>query len=169
MLALKLPAADQGLAGVLEQYALTKLRKLCQDGTLPERVRSIVRQNLSVGRTTAATIAQQLGVTSRTLHRRLTAHGGYRRIVEEVRLEVARNALRDPHCSTRDVADLLGFNYVAFRRAFRRWTGQSPLQYRSSATQHQAIGASPSDGVQHEHSISRNGQVDRTPVRIGAL
>jgi AraC-like DNA-binding protein len=144
MLALRLPAADEGLARVLEQYAVTKLRRLGEDKTLPERVRSIVRQKPSLGRTTAAGIAQQFGVSSRTLQRRLAAHGGYRRIIEEVHREVALNALRDPQCSTQAVADLLGFNYGAFQRAFRRWTGQTPVQYQKSASQHHSVGGSQS-------------------------
>lgn len=74
-------------------------------------------------------------VSERTLRRRLAEEGtSYRDIVEKVRSHLAREYLRETPLSVADVASLLGFDDVAnFRRAFRKWNGQSPQDFRRAA------------------------------------
>jgi AraC-like DNA-binding protein len=124
--------ADVGLAKVLERLASDALQKLGRSTSLPERVREIVRQDLTSGKLTADSLARRLGMSSRTLHRRLVAqNSSYRAILDDVRREIALRCLRDPQLSIREVGYLLGFTTgPAFHRAFRRWTGTTAASFR---------------------------------------
>ena len=130
---LPLPTADAGLARVLERHASESLQKLGRTTTLPERVRELVRQDLTSGKLTAGSLGRRLGMSSRTLHRRLAAEGlSYRGIIDSVRQEIAlRCLLRDHELPIREVGYLLGFTTgPAFYRAFRRWTGITASTFR---------------------------------------
>ena len=69
-----------------------------------------------------------------TLRRRLEAEGmTYSAIVDKSREELARRYLREHGRSITDVVFLLGFSDVpSFHKAFRRWTGMTPAEYRAS-------------------------------------
>ena len=103
------------------------------DLSLPDRVREIVRQDLTSGKLTTDSLARRLGMSSRTLHRRLVAQKvTYRGILDEVRRKIALRCLQDPKLSIREVGELLGFTTSpAFHRAFRRWTGTTASSFRS--------------------------------------
>lgn len=75
-----------------------------------------------------ALCARLLGMTPRTLHRRLTDEGtSYREVLDSVRHRIARECLRAERLSVKEVAYLLGYTDVAnFRRAFKRWEGVPP-------------------------------------------
>jgi AraC-like DNA-binding protein len=79
-------------------------------------------------------VAGQLGVSVRTLRRRLTEKGtSYRQIVDDLRREVAIKYLRDTDMTVEDIAFTLGFDDAAnFRRAFRRWMSATPRQFRQA-------------------------------------
>jgi AraC-like DNA-binding protein len=132
-----LVSADVGLARVLERHAADALQKLGRSTSLPERVREIVRQDLTSGKLTADSLARRLGMSSRTLHRRLVAqNSSYRTILDDVRREIALRCLRDPQLSIREVGYLLGFTTgPAFHRAFRRWTGTTAASFRTEFLQ----------------------------------
>jgi AraC-like DNA-binding protein len=129
----RLLAADSGLAQVLERQADQALHRLGTSASLLDRVRQIVREELSRGKLTADNVARRLGMSARTLHRRLAAeHASYRTILDQVRHEIALRSLRDPRLSILEVSYLLGFTTgPAFHRAFRRWTGTSAAALRS--------------------------------------
>ena len=75
--------------------------------------------------------------------RRLQAEGtSFRKLVDDVRREMARSYLSDPELGLAQVAYLLGYaDQSAFSNSFRRWTGQSPRRFRSERWQ--ASGVSP--------------------------
>lgn len=77
-------------------------------------------------------IARALFVTRRTLARRLAREGsGYRRLREQVLAEMAAGHLQDSRLSVDCVAELLGYHDAAnFRRAFHRWFGMAPREFR---------------------------------------
>lgn len=128
-----LVTADSGLAQLLERHARDALQRLGKTVLLRERVRELVRQDLT-GKLTAEHMAKRLGMSPRTLHRRLVDEGiTYRALVDEVRREMALHCLRDPQLSISEVGYLLGFTTsAAFHRAFRRWTGTTATQYRNT-------------------------------------
>lgn len=81
-------------------------------------------------------IARALHLSVRSLQRKLeTDNVSFHGLVDEVRYRLARQRLADPACSIQTIADGLGFaNPSAFTRAFRRWSGMSPAQFRAQAT-----------------------------------
>ncbi|MBP8953867.1 MAG: AraC family transcriptional regulator [Armatimonadetes bacterium] len=76
--------------------------------------------------------AARLGVSPRTLRRRLKERGAsYKGIVDDVRAELARSYLESSRLSVEAIAERLGFSDpTCFTRAFRRWTGMSPREFR---------------------------------------
>jgi AraC-like DNA-binding protein len=76
--------------------------------------------------------AADVGMTTRTIRRQLTREGtSFRALLDEVRSAVAMKFLRETNMTNDDIAEALGFADPAnFRRAFRRWTGASPLAFR---------------------------------------
>jgi AraC-like DNA-binding protein len=76
--------------------------------------------------------ARELGVSVRTLRRRLAQAGeSFRTLTQEVQASQARDLLGNQHLKLKAVAKALGFASVEpFHRAFKRWTGLTPLQYR---------------------------------------
>lgn len=76
--------------------------------------------------------ANRLNMSERTLRRRLADEGtSYRGLVDDVRSYLAREYLRDTPLGIADVASLLGFEDTAnFRRAFRKWHGCAPAEFR---------------------------------------
>ena len=78
-------------------------------------------------------LARSLGMSSRTLRRRLEdEHTSYRELLDDLRRNTAIKYLRDTDMSVEEVADALGFSNAAnFRHAFRRWTSAAPREFRS--------------------------------------
>lgn len=77
-------------------------------------------------------MAAMLGMSARAMRRMLRAEGtSYREIHDDVRAQVAMKYLRDTTQPVESIAATVGFNDAAnFRRAFRRWIGKSPVEYR---------------------------------------
>jgi AraC-like DNA-binding protein len=80
-------------------------------------------------------IAQHLGYAPRTLQRKLEEAGtSYHALLDDMRRELSIYYLREAHIAVSEVAFLLGFSETsAFHRAFRRWMGVSPGEFRRSA------------------------------------
>lgn len=81
---------------------------------------------------TMEVVAGALNMTPRTLRRHLEAEGlTFAEITEDVRCSLATEYLRTTKMSTDDIAGLVGFSETAnFRRAFKRWTGKAPGEFR---------------------------------------
>ena len=97
-----------------------------------EALRQIVRSYLSFGHPRIAEIADVTGMGVRALQRRLKKNGlTFKRVVDQARFQVAADLIRDPHFRLVDIAHQLGYSDQAnFNRAFRRFTGTSPSEYR---------------------------------------
>jgi AraC-like DNA-binding protein len=82
-----------------------------------------------------ATIAHSLGTSPRSLHRRLANEGTrYNDILDQVRRQFSERYLARPRLAVAEVAYLVGFNDAsAFFKAFKRWTGATPSEYRVAA------------------------------------
>ncbi|MGB6055137.1 MAG: helix-turn-helix transcriptional regulator [Burkholderiaceae bacterium] len=80
-------------------------------------------------------VARQLHMTGRTLRRKLQAQGvSYQSILTDVRRQLALGYLRKTRMSVEDIAAALGFSDAAnFRHAFKKWTGRTPGEYRSTS------------------------------------
>jgi AraC-like DNA-binding protein len=100
--------------------------------SLVERVEDYVRGALPSGNCSIEHCAEKLGVSVRTLQARLT-RGGVRfsDILEQQRIELAKDYLRQEHMTLDEVALLLGYSeQTSFGRAFKRWTGSTPQRFR---------------------------------------
>ena len=98
------------------------------------RIRDAIARNAANGEYGAAALASRLGMSLRTLQRRVADMGtSVQELIDEVRAATARQLLSDPELNLLEVSIALGYSTEgAFRRAFRRWTGQTPANYRSS-------------------------------------
>lgn len=102
-----------------------------------QRIRDAAALNAARGEYSAEALAHSLGMSTRTLQRRVGELGtSVRSLIDEVREATARQLLFDPELSLLEIALALGYSTdSAFRRAFRRWTGQTPVHYRRSLAQ----------------------------------
>jgi len=103
-----------------------------EDDDLRRRVRIAIRDSLIHGPPTAAVVAKSLGIGHRTLQRRLHEAGSsYGEVLESTRRTLAESYLRDRKLALAEIAYLLGYDeQTSFFRAFRRWYGQTPSDYR---------------------------------------
>jgi AraC-like DNA-binding protein len=93
----------------------------------------LVLERYRVGWPTIKQMADLAGVSVRTLQRRLAAGGQtYAQVVDQARAELAAELLSDTDCTPREIAAELGYSEPNnFARAFKRWTGKTPDQFRS--------------------------------------
>ncbi|WP_444634794.1 AraC family transcriptional regulator [Cupriavidus oxalaticus] len=98
-------------------------------------VRAALHQLAGERALSLAAVARHLDISERTLQRRLMAAGtGFRALCEDVRRELAGRYLTEGNMSLGEIAFRLGFDDAnSFFRAFRRWTGMTPGDYRRSA------------------------------------
>jgi len=134
--AAKLPliSADPYLNDILVAYCEELLaRRTFKPGAFRRRVENAVVPLLPDGNARLGEITGQLGMSERTLARRLADEGtSFASIVDELRHDLARRYLSEPNLSISQVAWLLGYQEAsAFTHAFRRWTGKSPTRVRA--------------------------------------
>jgi AraC-like DNA-binding protein len=81
-------------------------------------------------------VAKRLGMSARSLRRRLKTEGvPYGAVIDEALGRTARRLLEDSNRTLQDIAYAMGFSEPsAFHRAFKRWTGLTPRQYRIEAS-----------------------------------
>lgn len=125
-------AGDERLAGYLDRLARDTLRSLGRRGSLSDRVNRFVWSELADGTPTLERAASTLGLSTRTLQRRLREEGTtYAALIETLRRDLAGSMLRDRGLAVYEVGFMLGYSDpTSFHRAFRRWTSCSPGQYR---------------------------------------
>lgn len=128
----KIPLADQSLLPVLEHHLQTLLAQRESNSELVAAVSQIIIRSLAQGCPRLGEIASGLGVSDRTLRRYLRERNvTFKQLVDETRLQLSLNYLKDPNISLIEVALLLGYSQPsAFSHAFRRWTGFTPCEYR---------------------------------------
>ncbi len=124
--------SDPGLTAVLSRHVDEVMARLPADHSLTSRVRALLGSELGGGGPSAAAIARKLRMSTRTLHRRLAEeNSSYQAILEALRKDLAVRHLAEPRVALAEVAFLLGFSEPsAFHRAFKRWTGTTPAEYR---------------------------------------
>lgn len=136
--ALPLRRSDQDMNEMLERALYIIIKPYRRDRRALARVRQMLRANLTQNPQsvdTAETLAQQLHISVRSLHRFLQDEGtSLQTIKNEVRREHASDLLRRTRYSVKQIAGMSGFeNVKSFSRAFVRWTGQSPQAFRAAA------------------------------------
>lgn len=107
-----------------------------QANDLPRQISVVLRTALANGSVSADQVAAMFSMHARTLNRRLHASGTtFRALVNEARFETACQMLEQSSMDVRQIALLLGYaDASAFARAFRRWSGRSPMAWRAGRT-----------------------------------
>jgi len=133
-LSLPIAKADPGLFAVLDRHAEELLAKFPPRDSLLDQVRHIISRELNGGDPSLERIAIQLGLSARTLQRKLHEFGtSHNDLLDQMRHELALRYLQEPGMAICEVAYLLGFSESSsFHRAFKRWTGKTPNELRSS-------------------------------------
>lgn len=116
------------------ETVLQKRLEALQPDTVARRLRRALVQCLPNGEPSAESLAHGLHLSLRSLQRHLSEEGcSYEQVLADTRRDLALSHLQDNDCSISEVAYLLGFaDSSSFSRAFKRWTGQSPSQYRGT-------------------------------------
>lgn len=127
------PHRNPELYALLKTQADRTLGRLERDVPLSERIEQILSRQ-DAHRLSMQDVARELDMSARSLRRRMHAEGlSYSTLIERNRMNAAKRMLEKPNTSIQETAYALGFeSTAAFHRAFKRWTGMTPKQYRDS-------------------------------------
>ena len=133
---LPLVGADFYLNSLLSRYCEEAISaRRVKSGTWRTRVENVLAPLLPYDDANVSEISQRLGVSERTLARRLASEGlTFARVVDDLRLDLAKRYLREPELSIAKIAWLLGYRQLSsFCHAFKRRTGKTPTQSRGAS------------------------------------
>lgn len=133
-LAQSIRQSDAQLLKTLEDHATQILYEIDKDQPLKYRVSNLLRLMLKKELPRKEIIAEKLGMNIRTLQRKLREEGtGYQELLDELRLELAQNYLKNSRMSIDEISALLGFAEPrSFHRSFKKWVGATPGAYRNN-------------------------------------
>ncbi|SDM83748.1 AraC-type DNA-binding protein [Fictibacillus solisalsi] len=114
--------------------------------TITEIAKWILKRSLTGDRLEIQDVASELGMSERTLQRRLTdEQTSFKQLLKEARHELAREYLSNPSLDIKEVAFLVGYkDQSSFYRAFRGWEGITPLNWRTEYVSINSIKLEPS-------------------------
>lgn len=129
-------SANPALFSTFEPDLRVRLDELDRNATMADRVRSVLMEALPGGEGEAAKVAKRLGVSTRSLQRRLAADGtSFNAELRSLRTRLSRQYLSDTSHSSAEIAFLLGYDDPnSFIRAFHNWTGTTPEAMRRELT-----------------------------------
>ena len=119
---------NEAMWSAFEPGLKQRLAELEADASMSDRVRAFLNEALPSGRVSVEIVSRELGMSRRTLQRRLTSEGtSYQRLLQETRSALADHYLRQTTLPAAEISFLLGFEEPnSFYRAFREWTGRTP-------------------------------------------
>lgn len=123
---------DPSISRFFDTHLAAEVATFDDEIPLDRQVRDYVSTSLSEGIPALSDVARHLGMSGRTLQRRLSEQGhSYQRLVDDSRRQLAKRLLRHTDFSLIEVAFMTGFSgQSAFTRAFKRWAGQTPRSFR---------------------------------------
>jgi AraC-like DNA-binding protein len=130
-LQIELAGQDPNLYDALHRYAVEIATR--QPRRFDEHIRVLIRKNIEVNKVGESTITQFLPFEMRTLQRKLKEEGtNYRQLLNEVRVEMAKELLTHSDIPITRLAERLGYSQLAtMTRAFKTQTGSSPSAWRN--------------------------------------
>ena len=136
LLELPLPESTPELVVKFEKYAASIIQKMQPEPSFACAVREMLEEGILSGRAKQSDVARRLGITVRTLNRRLAnARLSFHHIRDELLRERSEMLLRKDQLPISEISYLVGYAEPSnFHRAFRRWTGKTPTQWRSAIT-----------------------------------
>lgn len=125
---------NPGLLEHFEKYAQDFLAQMAHNEKTTSAVTRIILERLDDEDISIKKIAREMSVSVRTLQNRLEAEGVvFSGLLKDIRQRLAKQYLRENY-SVEQITYLLGFSEPSvFRKAFKRWLGVTPKQYRESA------------------------------------
>lgn len=129
-----LPQANEKLLEMLLDHATRLLAELNHSQLVTDQVKNLLRLMIRQQAPSSAVIAEKLGMSSRTLQRRLGEEGShYKDVLNELRLELALYFLKNTELGLESIAYELGYAEArSFYRSFKQWTGQTAGAYRAA-------------------------------------
>ena len=126
-----LPTANPELARINDLAVIDYLARFDRENTSMQ-VRTRIIELLPAGTPRQASIARELNISLRSMQRNLKLEGtSFNELLDNTRRELAMHYIRETHRHLGEIAYLLGFSEPSsFTRAFRRWTGVTPQQFR---------------------------------------
>lgn len=100
-----------------------------------EQVRRVMKNALLTKRYSVEEVSSTFHMHSRTFHRRLKAEGTtYQELVDKTRYDISRQMLENPDTPLSQITEVLGYaDTRALNRAFKRWSGSTPAQWRKAS------------------------------------
>lgn len=131
-LSLPINGSDPHLRALLDQQAEALLEALPKPDALLSTLQHLIVNALQEGEPSLEQVARRMGMPARSLYRRLEERRlTYKGLLSQLRFQLAQRYLCDPQLSLSTVAMLLGYSeQSAFTRAFKSWSGQTPLHFR---------------------------------------
>jgi AraC-like DNA-binding protein len=129
--------ADPVLHALLTRQADTEMAAIADSSGFPTKVRNAIEAELKTGAQLEA-VAERLHLSPSAVRSRLRVHGtSYSALVDRMRRDYAKRALRQSQLSIAEIGHNLGFAHPpAFHRAFRRWFGVTPSELREAPNAH---------------------------------
>lgn len=127
----RLPTANPELAQKNDQICLEYISRFDRVD-VQSQVYYRLLEDLSNGEPSMEAMAEKLNVSVRSLQRKLREQGSsYKQLVDDVRKDLAMQYIEQRHMPIGEISYLLGFSHVSnFSRAFKRWSGRSPGDWR---------------------------------------
>jgi len=123
------------LLALLEHHANSFLSKIDEDDHFSRKLSLLFFNSIQSNIPTIENVAKNFGMSVRVLQHKLKEEGvTFSDVLDNVRMELAKSYLAEKHYTIDDITYLVGFSEPSvFRRAFKRWTGMTPSQYRASS------------------------------------
>jgi AraC-like DNA-binding protein len=148
---------DPELHATIVSRAEKRVSQMVNDAGYTERIRRHILDRAAPNRNDMRTIARALGLSARSLRRRLAEEGtSFREVVDAALGTLARRLVSDKDLPIEAVASAMGYSHSsAFHRAFKRWTGATPAASRSSRQRdHAAADVPKSAGKESASAIA---------------
>jgi len=131
-LQLRFPGYSPEFLELVTPALASAFQQLEAESTLTNQVKATIKRVLASGSPNLPAVARELGLSERTLQRRITAEGSsFRELLNLARQELGRQLLADPELTVAEIACLLGYqDETSFYRAFRECEGMSPRAWR---------------------------------------
>ncbi|WP_395608659.1 AraC family transcriptional regulator ligand-binding domain-containing protein [Pseudomonas sp. B22129] len=128
------PGHNPELLEILNPALVAALAEATAPTTVSHQVKNALKRILASGRPEMVEVAREMGMSERTLQRRITEEGtSFRQLMLETRQEVVRHLLAEPSIEIDEIACLLGYEDTnSFYRAFRSWEGTTPARWRAT-------------------------------------
>jgi AraC-like DNA-binding protein len=117
---------------ILSRHAEKLLAELDRSKRFQDKVRKVIIKHLDSGDANMEMISNELKLSIRTVYRRLREENiSYKALLNDIKMQLAQAYLKETTFTINDISYLLGYSETsAFHRAFKRWFGTNPSQYR---------------------------------------